>query len=183
MTTSKKSLVYLTGFMGSGKTTLAPILANTLGFAHTDTDREVERIAGKTVSEVFRDHGEEYFREIEHRVLEQASKEHHRVVSLGGGTITRPANLSIMKATGITVYLRADAESIFNRMKNKNDRPVLQDSTGERLSETDLRKRITDILAAREPFYNQADIIIDTDDRRVGLTVDSIVHALHGRIE
>ncbi|HTK83420.1 MAG TPA: shikimate kinase, partial [Bacteroidota bacterium] len=80
MTTSKKSLVYLTGFMGSGKTTLAPILANTLGFAHTDTDREVERIAGKTVSEVFRDHGEEYFREIEHRVLEQASKEHHRVV-------------------------------------------------------------------------------------------------------
>ena len=183
MTTPKKSLVYLTGFMGSGKSTLAPILANTLGFAHTDTDREVERITGKTVSELFRDQGEEYFREIEHRVLEQASREHHHVVSLGGGTITRPSNLSLIKATGITIYLRADAESIFHRMKNKSDRPVLQDSAGERLSETDLRKRINDILAAREPFYNQADIIIDTDDRRVGVTVDTIVHALHGRIE
>ena len=97
--------------------------------------------------------------------------------------MTRPANLSIIKATGITVYLRADAESIFHRMKNKNDRPVLQDAAGERLSEADLRKRINEILAAREPFYTQADVIIDTDDRRVGLTIDTIVHALHGRIE
>ena len=104
-------------------------------------------------------------------------------MSLGGGTITRASNLSIIKATGITVYLRADAESIFHRMKSKNDRPVLQDSAGERLSEPALRQRITEILAAREPFYNQADIIIDTDDRRVGLTVDTIVHALSGRID
>lgn len=183
MSTPKKTNIYLTGFMGSGKSTLAPILANTLGYVHVDIDVEIERTTGKKISEIFRDNGEEYFREIEHRVLERVSKESHCVISLGGGTMTTPSNLSIAKSTGIVIYLKTGVNNIFHRMKNKTDRPLLQDSFGERLSDEELRKRISDILARREPFYNQADITIETDDRRVGVTVDRIVHAVTGLIE
>jgi shikimate kinase len=183
MNPSKKSIIYLTGFMGSGKSTLAPILANTLGYTFIDMDLEIERAAGKTVSAIFHDHGETYFREIEHQVLERVSKGNHCVISLGGGTVATSSNLSIAKSTGIMIYLKTDIDNIFHRMKNKTDRPVLQDSFGDRLSEDELRKRIADILALREPFYIQADITIETDDRRIGVTVDKIVHALSGKIE
>lgn len=182
MTISKKSIIYLTGFMGSGKSTLAPILANTLGYEFVDIDLEIERTAGKKVSDIFRDHGEEYFRELEHTVLERASKKNRCVISLGGGTVTRASNLSIAKSTGIVIYLKTGVNDIFHRVKHKRDRPLLQDPIGEFLPEDELRKRIADILASREPFYNQADIIIETDDRRIGITVDRIVHALAGRI-
>ena len=183
MSSSKKNIIYLTGFMGSGKSTLAPILANTLGYTYIDIDLEIEHVTGKKISDIFRDHGEEYFREIEHRVLERVSKGAHCVISLGGGTVTKPSNLSIAKSTGIMIYLKTDVNSIFHRMKHKTDRPMLQDSVGEYLPDDELRKRITDILAVREPFYNQADITIETDDRRIGITVDNIVHALAGHIE
>ena len=183
MNPSKKSIIYLAGFMGSGKSTLAPILANTLGYTFIDIDLEIERAAGKTVSAIFHEHGEAYFRETEHEVLERVSKGARCVISLGGGTITTASNLAIAKSTGIMIYLKTDVNNIFHRMKHKTDRPVLQDSFGERLSDDELRKRITEILAAREPFYSQADITVETDDRRVGVTVDRIVRALAGKIE
>lgn len=182
MTISKKSVIYLTGFMGSGKSTLAPILANTLGYEYIDIDLEIERSTGKKIPDIFRDQGEEYFREMEHTILERVSKKSHCVISLGGGTVTRASNLAIAKSTGIMIYLKTGVNDIFHRVKHKRDRPLLQDPLGESLPEEELRKRITDILVSREPFYNQADIIIETDDRRIGITVDKIVHALAGRI-
>jgi shikimate kinase len=183
MSTTRKSLIYLTGFMGSGKSTVGPILANTLGYSHIDIDEEVERVAGKKVSEIFHDHGEAYFRKIEHQVLEDVSRTALRVISLGGGTITVPSNLTIAKSTGIVIYLKTDVDHIFRRMKHKADRPLLRTGEGVPLSDQELLKRINDILEVREQFYNQADITIDTNDRRVGVTVDDIVRALAGRIE
>lgn len=183
MDTAKKHLVYLTGFMGSGKSTLAPILANTLGYTHVDLDHEIERTAGKTVAELFRDEGEAHFRRLERQVLEEASRGTHCVISLGGGTLLTPPNLATTKSTGVLVYLKTDLEQICRRMKHKTDRPVLLGISGERLPEGELRERIREILEAREPFYAQADITIETDDRRIGMTVDRIVRSLAGIID
>jgi shikimate kinase len=169
--------------MGSGKSTLGPILANTLGYEHIDIDHEIEKIAGKKVLEIFRERGEEDFRKIEHQALVQASMGSHCIISLGGGTIAKLPNLAITKSTGILIYLKADVNRIARRVKHKTDRPLLQTPDGKRLSDDELLIRINDILEVREPFYNQADIIIETIDHRVGVTVDEIVRALTGLIE
>ena len=171
----KKDLLYLTGFMGSGKSSVAPILANTLGYRSVDIDAEIERVTGKRVSEVFYERGEEYFRSVEQTLLREVSLRHGCVVSLGGGTIANEENLRIIKSTGVLVYLRLDVEHIFRRLKFKKNRPLLIQSDGSRLSDEELLSRINALLAAREPYYIQSDVIITTNDLRIGLTVDEIV--------
>ncbi len=178
MSTDRKNTVYLTGFMGSGKSSIAPILANTLGYGSVDIDAEIERLTGKRVVEIFYDRGEDFFRSVERQLLEEVSTRHTCVVSLGGGTIAQGHNLHIIKSTGILVYLRLDAEHIFRRLKFKKNRPLLVQSDGSRLPDDELHARIEKLLAAREPFYSQSDIIITTNDLRIGLTVDEIVRRL-----
>jgi len=176
----KKNLVYLTGFMGSGKSTLAPLLANTLGYSYLDIDTEIETTTGKSVSEIFSELGEEYFREIERRALDNVSQKKGCVISLGGGTIANQNNLNIIKTSGVLIYLKADAEHIFRRLRFRSDRPMLKSTDGNSLNDEELRVRIQHLLAIREPFYKQADITIVTDERRIGITVDEIVrHIKH----
>ena len=179
----KKNLIYLTGFMGSGKSTIAPILASTIGYSFLDIDKEIEQRTGKKVTDIFTDHGEEYFRIIERDLLEKASNEQHSVISLGGGTIANATNLTIVKNSGILVYLKVSIEQMFQRLKHKTDRPLLKDEQGIRLNESELRERIIAIFQAREPFYSQADIIIETGTNRVGITVDEIVRRITPLIE
>ena len=171
----KKDLLYLTGFMGSGKSSIAPILANTLGYDSVDVDVEVEKITGKKVSEIFFELGEDYFRSVERTLLEELSKRHGCVISLGGGTIASASNLSIIKSTGVLVYLKLDAEHIFRRLKSKKNRPLLFTKEGAPIPDEELRAKITALLTDREPFYKQADVTIIADDLRIGLTVDEIV--------
>jgi len=83
----KKDRIYLTGFMGSGKSTVGSILANTLGYGFVDIDQGIEQAEGKTVSEIFREKGEEYFRNLEQSLLLRVSALPHTVISLGGGTV------------------------------------------------------------------------------------------------
>lgn len=182
MEQQRKNLIYLTGFMGSGKSTIAPILANTLGYEHTDMDIEIEKSSGKKVSEIFYELGEAHFREIERTLLEAVSKKQRLVVSLGGGTIANETNLRIIKSTGLLVYLKTDAEQIFHRMKHKSNRPLLRTPDGERLSDEALRMKIQKLLTAREPFYLQADITIPTDESPLGKTVDTIVKRIRSLI-
>lgn len=178
MDETKKHRIYLTGFMGSGKSTIAPILANTLGYSFIDIDKEIEHIAGKRVSEIFSDLGEEYFRDVERSALRDASLKDGCVISLGGGTITNEPNFRLVKSSGILIYLKISTEQIFRRMKHKTDRPLLKSSDGGILEEEDLRNRINILLENREQFYTQADITVITDNLRVGLTVDKIVDDL-----
>ena len=174
----RKNLIYLTGFMGSGKSTIAPILANTLGYEYVDIDAEIEKATGKKVPEIFSEHGEKYFRDVERTLLQNTSLRHECVVSLGGGTIASEENLTIIKSSGLLIYLKADAEQIFRRMRHKSDRPLLQTPDGDRLNEPELRARIQNLLNAREPFYLQSDLTIQTDESPVGKTVDTIVRRI-----
>lgn len=175
---SRKERIYLTGFMGSGKSTIGPILANTLGYDFVDVDHAIESAAGKTVNELFREHGEEYFRNLERKLIAQLSTVPHLVVSLGGGTIADRENLRVICATGILVYLKTTPEQLFRRLHHKSNRPVLRTEEGEQLPEEELWARILDLYSRREPFYVKADVIIHTDEVKVGKTVDLLVRKL-----
>ena len=179
----RKERVYLTGFMGSGKSTIGPILANTIGYDFVDVDRSIETTVGKTVNRIFRDHGEEYFRILERKLIAQLSTTPHMVISLGGGTIADPENFRLISGTGILVYLKTTPEQLFRRLHHKSDRPVLRTEEGEQLPEEELRTRILDLYNRREPFYAKADIVVQTDEVKVGKTVDQIVRKLSHYIQ
>jgi shikimate kinase len=169
--------------MGSGKSTIGPILANTIGYDFVDVDRMIEKTVGMSVDQIFQEHGEAHFRTLESALIADLRVKPHLVISLGGGTIADPANFQSISTSGIVVYLKATPEQIFKRLHHKTDRPTLKDITGERLNDEDLRARIKDLYNRREPFYSRADIIIRTDERKVGVTVDQIVKKLSLYIE
>jgi shikimate kinase len=174
----RKERIYLTGFMGSGKSTIGPILANTIGYEFVDVDRTIEERAGLSVTAIFKEKGEMFFRALEQKVINELSARSHIVISLGGGTITEPSVFRTVTTTGIIVYLKAAPNELFKRLRNKMDRPVLMDGEGNRFKTDDLRERIQNLYVARQPLYENADITVVTEDQPVGKTVDLIVKKL-----
>ncbi len=174
----KKSLIYLIGFMGSGKSTVGPILANTIGYAFIDLDHYIEIRTHKKIGEIFAAEGEKKFRNMERETLRSLLASSATVISLGGGTVTNDEILKLIKTSGVVVYLKSDVEQIFNRLRTKGDRPMLRDENGNLLDGEHLRLKITTLLEQREVYYNQADIIIHTDDKRIGNTVDELAKKL-----
>lgn len=164
--------------MTSGKSTIGPILANVLGWGFFDLDSVIEKKEGKSVVKIFEDEGEEYFRKIERELLIDISLSENVIVSLGGGTIASAENLEVMKNNGTIVYLKVSPEMLYKRLKHKTDRPLFRDIVLSDNTEEDFISRIKEILGQREKYYNQADLIIDTDTNRVGLTVDLLVNKL-----
>lgn len=167
--------IYLTGFMTSGKSTVGPILANSLGWNYYDLDREIETDTGKTVVDIFETEGEKFFREKETTKLTELSKKENLIVALGGGTIINENNFRIIKSTGKLIYLKVEPEVIYKRIKHKLDRPLFKDLVLNEKPEEEFLKRIKDILAERNSLYESADITIDTDKQRIGLTIDNLV--------
>ncbi len=175
---ARKRLIYLAGFMGSGKSTIGPILANTLGYQFVDVDRRIEQEKGKSVSSIFKEEGEKAFRTVERAILTQVSGMDDTVVSLGGGTVAHEDNFRLIRSSGIIVYLHLSPEEAVRRMKHKTDRPLLKDSEGNPLPADMLEQRVRDLLALREVFYQRADIVVPTEKHNVGVTVDTIVRKL-----
>jgi shikimate kinase len=171
----KRNLIFLTGFMGSGKSTIGPILANTIGYDFADVDKVIEERVGKKVKDIFQEDGERFFRSVEREIIEEMSRREHHVISLGGGSVVDPANFTVVKNSGILVYLQSSPEHLLKRLQHKADRPVLSDSEGQRLSVDQLHDRVLQLYADREPIYSQAHLTIHTDEKKVGLTVDEIV--------
>jgi shikimate kinase len=179
----RKDIVYLTGFMGSGKSTIGPILANTIGYDFLDIDKTIEMTVNKTIMEIFASDGEGYFRELEKRIIQEISNTHSRVVSLGGGTVTKSDNLNVIKTSGVLIYLKADPQEIFHRLKLKADRPLLKGSEGARLENGELLRRISLLMQEREAFYAHADVVVNTAGRKIGQTVDEIVRRIRTLIQ
>ena len=170
----KKRLVYLAGFMGSGKSTIGPILANTLGWEFYDLDRVIENRLDKKVVEIFEQHGEDFFREKETEILTELSLKQNCIISLGGGTIINDTNLNIIKKTGKIVYLYTSPEFIYDRLRHKRDRPIFKKENSEEVTREEFLTKIKKLMAERKPYYEQADITFTTDERAVGFTVDEI---------
>ncbi len=171
----KTDLIYFTGFMAGGKSTIGRIVANTLGYAYTDIDKEIETRSGKNVTEIFKELGEAYFRELETQVLSEISKQPRHVISLGGGTIINPKNLEIIKSKGLLLYLKSGMENIYRRLRYKTDRPIFMDKDGRWLRDSELKEKIKILMEIREPFYQQSDLTFATDNKPVGVTVDEII--------
>jgi shikimate kinase len=170
----KNKIIYLAGFMGAGKSTVGPILANTLGWDFYDLDKVIEKKAGKKIKEIFEKEGEPYFRMLESETLRELSKGEKLIVSLGGGTMISEANLKLLRETGKIVYLKVSPESLYKRLRFKRDRPALTGSLPDNPSKEELMTKINDLMEARKPFYEKADIIIEADHSSVGKTVDII---------
>jgi shikimate kinase len=171
-------IVYLAGFMGAGKSTVGPILANTLGWNYFDLDKVIEEKLGKKIKTVFEENGEPFFRQVESEVLKELSHSNNVIISLGGGTIVNPNNLNIIKSTGKIIYLKASIDSIYKRVAFKRDRPNLI-IDGEEFSKERLIQKINNLYNAREKYYNQADITIDTDNISIGVTVDKLAKIIN----
>lgn len=170
----KRKIFYLTGFMASGKSTIGPILANTLGWNFYDLDRVIEEKAGMKITQIFNTHGEKYFRELEKFTLQEISHDTNMIIALGGGTIADQSNVNFMKRKGKIIYLQASPEAYFSRLRFKKDRPSLIGENQESLSAEELKKKISVLLSQREKYYYQADIIINTDGVTIGKTVDKL---------
>ncbi len=170
--------IFLAGFMGSGKSTIGPILANTIGYGFVDIDRSIEEEQGKSVSAIFKEQGEHFFRALERSALERSAGREGLVIALGGGTLTSPENLQIVRSSGILVYLKISQDQLFRRLRRRNDRPMLIGMDGAPLDDDQLRERIASLYLAREPMYAMADITLQTDETRLGVTVDHLVQKL-----
>ena len=171
--------VYLTGFMASGKSAVGPLLADRLGYRFVDLDWLVEARTSRTIPELFADGGEAAFRAAEADALAETAKGEGLVVSTGGGTLVDPANLRTARASGAVVWLRASEAVTLARLGRPWGRPLLADPAGRPLQGAALADRVRDLLAVREPFYAQADVVVDADGPREAVA-RRIAEALRG---
>ncbi len=176
-----KQIIYLTGFMASGKSTIAPILANTLGWDFYDLDREIEKREGLKVARIFKINGEKYFRKKETDTLAEISRGSKLIISLGGGALMSAVNREIVKSSGKLIYLKTSPEIAYSRLRFKRDRPALLFDNEEELKKENFIGRIKELLNQREKYYNEADYIIDTDYEHVGKTVDKIARLIENK--
>lgn len=146
--------------MGSGKTYHGKKLAEVLGFDFIDTDEKIEILTGKTIKDLFEVYGEAYFRKCEYDLLQTFSKNQDAVVSTGGGMPCKDFNLSLMKKTGMVIYLKPSITLLKERLSsNKNERPLLKD-----ISRKGLKTFIEEKLSQREAYYNQAHLVYSFTD-------------------
>ena len=154
--------IFLIGYMGCGKTTLGRVLSRQMNYEFIDLDIYIENRYRHTIKELFRIYGEQHFREIERRMLEEVSDFERTVVACGGGTPCHFDNIKLMNDKGVTVFISAPVERIAARLSlpgAKAKRPIIAGkSNGE------LTQFIRENLKAREPYYSQATITFDSTD-------------------
>lgn len=162
--------VALIGMMGAGKTTIGKLLAEKLNLKFIDTDEEIIKIENCSINEIFVKQGEETFRTIETKVLKNILNSDNQIIATGGGIIKKEENRNLLKQVK-TIYLKADKETIFNRVKNDNSRPLLNT---ENLKET-----IQTILQEREQLYEQSQFVITTTNKTQNEVVTEIIEKIN----
>lgn len=165
--------IVLTGFMGTGKTTVGKTLAEWVTFDFADMDSLIEQEAGKTIPEIFAAEGEAGFREREREAARRLAQGSKQVIATGGGTVKDPENMEALRETGIIVCLTASVDTILQRTEAQGQRPLL-DAAGE-----DRKAAVEKLLAERDSLYKEADYIIETD----GKTPDEVAGEIFSRFE
>lgn len=159
----KPENLFLTGFMGAGKSTIGPLIAKQLGWKFLDLDELLSEAEGMSIAEIVMTKGESYFRACEVRQIVQLSRDFQNVIALGGGTLLNLQNLQNLKKRGVIAYLCAKPKTLFERLKGERlKRPLLQTSSE---GDAALMTRITTLLEERRPAYLQAEIRMEVDER------------------
>ena len=159
--------IYLIGFMGVGKSTVAKALSDKTGYELIDTDLYIEEKEGRKIREIFSKDGEEYFRSLERDTIRELSIRDNIIVSCGGGIIKSDDNINIMKSSGRVILLYASSEVIYNRVKDSDDRPLLK---GKKSIEG-----ILSLMNERQPLYDKACTDRVSADRPVDDIVEDII--------
>ena len=165
----------LVGMMGAGKSSVGKRLAHALDLPFRDADEEIERAAGRTISEIFSTRGEAEFREGERRVIARLLDEPPHVLATGGGAFMNPETRALVKRKAFSIWLKVDPEVLARRVGRKDNRPLLHGK--------DPREVLTALLEQRAPAYAQADLAIESSDGPHQGAVDAIIAALAQRLE
>jgi len=170
----RRNIFFLAGFMASGKSTIGPIVANTLGWTFLDLDKEIEKRENRKITKIFEEDGEDYFRHKETEILKDISNSQNLIISLGGGTMIIQENREFIKKNGKLIFLRSSPEVAYRRLKHKRDRPILLLDNNVEAAENVVIERIKSLMKKRMKYYQKADYIFDTDYDSIGKTVDKI---------
>ena len=162
--------IVLVGLMGAGKTSVGRRLAEKLDIPFIDADHEIELAAGKSIAEIFADHGEPYFREGERRVIARLLGGGAKVLATGGGAYINGETRSRIQKEGVSVWLKAPLALLMKRVMKRQDRPLLKTEEPEAV--------MRGLIDKRYPVYGLADIIVESRDVQHGQMVNDVIRAL-----
>ncbi len=164
--------IYLVGMMGSGKTVTGKLLSLLLHYGFTDLDETIEKKQKRSISEIFGKEGELFFRDQETKILTEVCAVTAKVIATGGGTVLRPENVQRMKASGKVIYLETSLDELWERVKEKTDRPLLKSESPKEV----LRK----IYEIRRPIYERiCDLKVNTDRK----TIEKVANHIFNKLE
>lgn len=166
-----RSIVFV-GLMGAGKTVIGRKVAHALDLAFVDSDHEIESVSRMSVPDLFEAYGEIEFRALERRVLARLLKTGPQVVSTGGGAFLDATTRRAVTRQGVSIWLRADLDTLMERVAKKQNRPLLKNA--------DPRAVMEKLIAARYPVYAEADVAVDTRDERKEIIASEVISALDG---
>ena len=158
--------ISLIGLMGSGKSIVAKSLSKKLKLRFYDSDKEIEKKTNKSINEIFQNNGEEYFREVEEKILEMLLNKKNSIISLGGGAILSQNTRNILLKKSFSIYLNVNNNILYERLKNSKKRPLLLN--------TDIEKTIKELKRKRIKYYKKANLIINNSED-IEKTIDKIL--------
>ncbi|NLS06647.1 shikimate kinase [Rhizobium sp. P32RR-XVIII] len=160
----------LVGLMGAGKSSIGRIVAHQLGIPFVDSDNEIERVSRMTISELFAAYGEEEFRALETRVMKRLLKNGPRVVSTGGGAFINSRTRKHIKKSGLSIWLKADLDVLWERVNKRDTRPLLKTENP--------KQTLENLMNARYPVYAEADVTVLSRDVRKEVMADEVLKAV-----
>ena len=163
-------VIVLVGLMGAGKSTIGRRLAERLGFPFIDADQEIESAAGKSIPEIFADHGEDYFRDGERKVIARLLDGGACVLATGGGAYINDETRELIRRKGVSVWLKAELPLLMSRVSRRSNRPLLQSDDPQAV----MRR----LMEARYPIYSTADITVLSRDVAHSTIVNDVMKAL-----
>lgn len=166
--------IVLVGLMGCGKSSVGRRLASRLGMPFVDADEEIERVAAKTIVEIFTDHGEDYFRDGERRVIARLLSNGPQVLATGGGAFINPETRAKIREKGISIWLKADLPVLMRRVAKRDTRPLLKTA--------DPAAVMRDLMDKRYPIYAEADIVLESRDVPHDIIVNEALAAIKSKL-
>lgn len=159
--------VVMVGMMGAGKTQIGKALAKTFGWICVDSDAEIEKAAGSSISDIFEFYGEPAFRDVEHRVIKRLLNEKNTVIATGGGAVVNAQNRQMMRENSLMIWLDANIDTLYDRVSGHSHRPLLQTDNP--------KQKLADLLDSRRDFYAQAHLRVPSENVTIKQTRDKLL--------